>query len=401
MVSSKKNRREQILKAAEEVMSLKGLGGTSIAEIAKTAGITDSIIYRYFKGKEDVLFSIPSERIKVAIDYLNEHLQGIHDPISRLRKMIWFHLFYHDNNRDYARLLLLECRSNRNFYQHEAYQHMRQYARIMFSILEDGVQNKVFRSDVNMHFIRDMIFGTLDWENLCCLAAQEIDNTIPDLNDIMDLILPIITNSRKPPGKELEKKERILKAAEKMFAEKGYNQATITEIAKYAMVSDGTVYEYFENKEDLLFSIHRQRFQEQINETIEMFEIKTPIKKLRHLIHYHFYLNLTERDFLKIFLLNIQFNRQFYSPPMYDLFRRYANVLELILEEGKKDGSFRPDVNNRVFRNLFFGAFTHAALRLFILGQEEKLDKVSNINEITLLLLRAVINNPEVEIRKG
>jgi len=49
----------QILNAAEEVMSEKGLQNSSIAEIAKKAEVTDSLIYNYFKGKEDLLFSIP------------------------------------------------------------------------------------------------------------------------------------------------------------------------------------------------------------------------------------------------------------------------------------------------------------------------------------------------------
>lgn len=400
MVNSKKYRREQILEAAEKIMSLKELGETSISEIAKAAGITDSIIYRYFKGKEDILFSITSVRMKAFLDYLNEHLQGINDPLSRLRKMIWFHLFYNDTHHEYARLLLLECQSNRNFYQHEAYQSMRQYAGIMLSILENGAQDKVFRSDVNMRLIRNMILGTLDWESLSCLAAHEIANTASDLDDIMTFILPIITNSNRPSETELDKPSRIFKAAEKVFAEKGYNQATIMEIAKLANVSEGTIYEYFKNKEDLLFSISEQRFKEYSNEIPEMFEIRNPLKKLRRLIHDYFHLYLTERDFIKIFLLHLQFSRQFYSSSLYDFFRENTGLLELILLEGIKDGSFRPNINVRIFRNLFLGTFTHTALRSFVLGQDEKLDNMINIDEVVLLLLRAVANNQDAEVKK-
>ena len=45
----------KIIDAAEEIMSQKGLEGSSITEIAKKAGVAESLIYNYFKGKEDIL----------------------------------------------------------------------------------------------------------------------------------------------------------------------------------------------------------------------------------------------------------------------------------------------------------------------------------------------------------
>ena len=285
------NRIEQILDAAEEIMSEMGLENSSIAEIAKRAGVTDSLIYNYFQGKEDLLFSIPGRRMKEVLKNLSEQLQGIPDPISRLSKMIWFHLYFNDTYRGYARLLLLECRSNRNFYHHKAYESIRQYAGIMLGILEDGVKKQIFREDVSMRIMRDIIFGVLDWENLNCLASQEINETVPDLEDILDLILPMITI--RESHIELDKATRIIRAAENVFAEKGYIQATISEIARLANVSEGTIYEYFKNKEDLLLSIPEQRFKEHIEALKEIFEIKTPLRKLRRLIRYHFYLYLT------------------------------------------------------------------------------------------------------------
>jgi len=385
------NRIEQILDAAEEIMSEMGLENSSIAEIAKRAGVTDSLIYNYFQGKEDLLFSIPGRRMKEVLKNLSEQLQGIPDPISRLSKMIWFHLYFNDTYRGYARLLLLECRSNRNFYHHKAYESIRQYAGIMLGILEDGVKKQIFREDVSMRIMRDIIFGVLDWENLNCLASQEINETVPDLEDILDLILPMITI--RESHIELDKATRIIRAAENVFAEKGYIQATISEIARLANVSEGTIYEYFKNKEDLLLSIPEQRFKEHIEALKEIFEIKTPLRKLRRLIRYHFYLYLTEPSFLKVFLLHVQLSQRFYGSHVYQTFRRYTSIIEGILEEGKKNGSIRINVNNRVFRNLFLGAFSHMALRWLILGQEKETDKMREIDEVVVLLCRAVANN--------
>ena len=52
------------------------------------------------------------------------------------------------------------------------------------------------------------------------------------------------------------RREQILKAAVKVFGERGYYQATITDVANEAGVAHGTVYLYFHNKAEILQSLH-------------------------------------------------------------------------------------------------------------------------------------------------
>lgn len=58
--------------------------------------------------------------------------------------------------------------------------------------------------------------------------------------------------------KYLPKKELILKAASKIFADKGFYDARIDEIAKEAGVGKGTVYEYFKSKGELFYQVHQE-----------------------------------------------------------------------------------------------------------------------------------------------
>jgi len=246
-----------------------------------------------------------------------------------------------------------------------------------------------------MRLVRDMIFGVLDWENLSCLAAQEIKETVPDLEGILTLILPMI--NVKESHMELDKPTRILSSAESVFAEKGYAQATISEIAKSANVSEGTIYEYFENKEDLLLSVPEKKFQEHVRALEEIFELKTPLRKLRRFIRYHFYLYMTDPNFVKVFLLHIQLSQRFYKSPVYKTFQQYTKIIEDVLEEGKRAGSIRSEVNTRVFKNLFLGTFSHMALRWLILAEETATDKMKEIDEAVLLLCRAVASTSKDE----
>jgi TetR/AcrR family fatty acid metabolism transcriptional regulator len=381
------DKKARILAAAEEIMSQKGLADSTISEIAYKAGVADSVIYQYFKGKEELLFSIPAERMKEVLDLLDEQLQGIRDPESRLRKMIWFHLRYNDTHPGYSRILLLECRSSTAFYKTPAYQLIREYAKVLSSILKSGVEDGSFRPDLDIRLMRDIVLGTLDWETISCLASGEIEESVPDLEDIMVLVHAMIAPRQES---EINKADRILSAAEKVFAAKGFPKATISEIAKSARVAEGTVYEYFANKEDLLLSIPVKRFGRYLDELPETFHIRNPLRKLRRFIRYHFSLFLTEREFLKVFLLQIQLNKRFYGSKAFETFRNYFRAVEEIIEEGKIKGSFHSEASPRIFRNMFLGTFSHLALRWIILGKGTETDKMQELNQVTDLLSMAV-----------
>src|SRR5678815_5268820 len=64
-----------------------------------------------------------------------------------------------------------------------------------------------------------------------------------------------------------DKRERILAAAERIFARHGFFAARVSEIAKEAGVADGTIYLYFKSKDDLLISLFEQRMT-QVNEAL-------------------------------------------------------------------------------------------------------------------------------------
>jgi len=383
------DKRAKILASAEEIMSEKRLADSTISEIAAKAGVADSVIYQFFKSKEDLLFAVPGERMKEVLFLLGEHLQGIRDAESRLSKMIWFHLRDIDTHPGYGRILLLDCRSSPAFYQTPAYQLVKQYSDVMYDILQKGIEDGSFRSDLNIKVARDIILGTLDMEVISSLTLGEIPEGAPDHEDIMSLVHAMVTSSARPI---YSKSDRILRAAEQVLAEKGFSRAKISEIAKIAGISEATVYEYFENKEDVFLSIPQRRFQENLDELSETFHIKHPVSKLKRFTKYYFFLLLTEQNFLKVFLLQLQLNKRFYSSKAFESFRRYFRVVEDIIEEGKSAGYFRADVNPRVFRNMFFGAFSHLALRWIMFQNGKEPDKIQEIKHTANLFCSSVMN---------
>jgi len=379
-------KKQHILDNAVKIMSQKGKDST-MAEIASASGITDSVIYHHFKNKEDLLCYAAGEHLKTGLKELRHQLRGIRDPISRLSKFIWFQLFYHDTNPQYANFTIFECRSKKNFFQHEVFEYFRQWTRLLREILEDGVRERLFPENLHVFVFRDMILGLIDIENIMFFTGHSNKQAQTDLDGILDLLLPILAT---PPCKKSGKSKLILEAAEIMFAKKGYDKATMSEISGTANVAEGTLYDYFKNKEDLLHSVFQYRFGEHIDSLDELFEIKTPLRKLKRFMRYHFSIYLNQPSFAKTFILNGIFNRRFYQSPAYADFQKYMDTLDNILEQGKKEGQVRSSVSNRIFKNFFIGSFSHLVLRWLFLEQDSQIDKTSEINEVIELLVKAV-----------
>jgi TetR/AcrR family fatty acid metabolism transcriptional regulator len=385
------NKSEEILAAAEEIMSQKGMAETSISEIARKAGVVDSVIYHFFKNKEDLLFSIPGRRLIDVLKLLEEHLQGITDPFSRLGKMVWFHLHYNYTHQWYARLLLFECRSSKGFYSSPAYQLIRKYSRILQNILDEGRQSGAFRTDVGKWLMRDVILGALDMETIGFLTDDESQNDPPDFESLFDLCQAMVAPRPAAVPARGRRADAIINAAIEMFAVKGFAKTKISDIAKKANLADATIYEYFAGKEDLLFSIAAQRIPQYLKAASDAFEIRSPVRRLRRLIKYHFSSFLAERNFLKVFLLEMQLNARFYSSKAFSEYRKYYAFIEELVEQGQKAGFFRERVKPSMLRKMFLGAFNHLALRWLILEDDAETDKMEEIDQVTELLLSAVM----------
>src|SRR5205085_7214819 len=60
----------------------------------------------------------------------------------------------------------------------------------------------------------------------------------------------------------MDKRERILSAAERIFARHGFFSAKVSDVAKEAGIADGTIYLYFKSKDDLLISLFERRMRQ-------------------------------------------------------------------------------------------------------------------------------------------
>jgi TetR/AcrR family transcriptional regulator, fatty acid metabolism regulator protein len=161
-MSKKIIRKESIIQAAIEVFSKKDFQTASISEIAQRAGVADGTIYQYFKNKEDLFFSIPIEKTKEFRGQLELHLEGISGAFNKIRKFVWYFLYFFKTNPEYGRILLLEMRVSKSFVKTETYDFLKQSVGQVMGIILEGQNEGVIRQDTDIYILRHLILGILE-----------------------------------------------------------------------------------------------------------------------------------------------------------------------------------------------------------------------------------------------
>jgi len=161
-MSRKINRRASIVQAAIEVFGKKGFKTASISEIAQKAGIANGTIYQYFGSKEDLFFSIPIEKTNEFRSQLELHLEGISGAFNKIRKFVWYFLYFFKANPEYGRILMLEMRVSKSFVKTETYGFLKQSVSQVMNILSEGQSEGVIRQDVDLYILRHLVLGTLE-----------------------------------------------------------------------------------------------------------------------------------------------------------------------------------------------------------------------------------------------
>lgn len=190
-----------------------------------------------------------------------------------------------------------------------------------------------------------------------------------------------------------EKYHIILEAAIKVFAEHGFFQSTVAQIARKAGVADGTIYLYFENKEDILhqfFAYKTRQIFDQFQKEVDKAE--TAEEKLRNLVVSH----LKEfQDNMEMAIVFQAETRQIQQSDhilghIRDISRKYRELIGEIIEEGQNEGRMRKDLYIGLVKTYITGAIEEV-INSWVLAKG-KYDLVSMADPLVDLYLRGIGN---------
>ncbi len=185
-----------ILEGALKVFGEKGFEETTIVAISKAANISEATLYEYFSSKEEVLFSIPELYTQREFDRITEISKYIPDAKGKLRLIIQAYLEFFENNRLYSSVVLLTLKGNRRFLNSKAYEVVRNSARSIIDAYKLGVEEGVFRDDLDPYLVRNLVLGFIEHLTIQWLLIDRPEK-ISDYKDIIfDMVIRAIEKEK-------------------------------------------------------------------------------------------------------------------------------------------------------------------------------------------------------------
>ena len=195
-----------------------------------------------------------------------------------------------------------------------------------------------------------------------------------------------------------DKKNRIVKAAVTVFAQKGYASATIADIASGAEIGKGTIYEYFASKEDLFFAVFewfKMRTEDAARVNIAVLGGSAAIR-LEALSDSLMCLWPEIKD---VFRLTMEFWAASSSPQMQDRFKanfrntyqEFRNIVKSLIQEGIERGEFRPGINPESVAAALVGTWDALFLQAWF---EDDFDPVTIARDFLSVLINGLSRRP-------
>jgi TetR/AcrR family fatty acid metabolism transcriptional regulator len=187
-----------------------------------------------------------------------------------------------------------------------------------------------------------------------------------------------------------DKRARILDAAVRVFARKGFHATRVSEVAKAAGVADGTIYLYFKSKDALLVSLfehHVERLLAFLQK--ELPHAPTSTAKLKRIVEIQLGLLEGERDLAQVITIILRQSTKLMKEYAAPKFMAYLDAIARVVAEGQAVGELRKDVSPHLAARAIFGALDGIAMT-WALGKAERGGLLRAAGQLAEIILRGM-----------
>jgi TetR/AcrR family transcriptional regulator, fatty acid metabolism regulator protein len=197
-------------------------------------------------------------------------------------------------------------------------------------------------------------------------------------------------------NKNKEKYLRIIAAATRVFARRGFYQARVLEIAGEAGVADGTIYLYFENKDDILISLFEEQMKVVLlNMKEQVAAAEDPAEKIERFALCHLKLIEQNKDMAEIIQVELRQSSKFMKSYKNDQFAEYLELIADIIRKGQEEGLFKKNLIPDLAKRALFGALDELS-RYWVLSTRRKYDIETAAKQISETFLYGLVDNPGI-----
>jgi TetR/AcrR family fatty acid metabolism transcriptional regulator len=151
-----------IIEAAVRVFARKGYYNSRVSDIAREAGVAAGTIYLYFRTKDEILVTLFREKMARFVATVRKAIAREPDPTARLRRLVHLHFELLEENPALAEVVQVELRQGQKFFRGAAASEVSAYFALIGSVLEEGVAQGRFRSDLPVKVATKTLFGAMD-----------------------------------------------------------------------------------------------------------------------------------------------------------------------------------------------------------------------------------------------
>ncbi len=180
--------KKRIIESAKKLFAEQGYQKTTVMDISRQAGLSEAALYDYFKGKEDLLLTIPDLWVAELIGGLEEQLFGINGAFNKLRKYLWWYLKRVEASPLDAKIVYLFLKTNANFMKTDVYANVRAFYGYLIDIFEEGKRSGEMKSELNPYIARDIFVGTMDHIVTRWLLKDRSYPLFENLEELFDLM---------------------------------------------------------------------------------------------------------------------------------------------------------------------------------------------------------------------
>lgn len=195
----------------------------------------------------------------------------------------------------------------------------------------------------------------------------------------------------RQPAATSDKRELILNAATKVFAQNGFFNSQVADVARVAGVAAGTVYLYFQSKDDILVSIFERSMHTVLAECrAETDGISDPARRLRRIAHLHLERLGRDKDLAVVFQVELRQSVKFMERFSETFLQDYFKMIRQAIAEGQQSGAFRKTISATTATKIFFGALDEMATNWVL--SRRKYDLAAEADAVADLFLNGVAN---------
>jgi TetR/AcrR family fatty acid metabolism transcriptional regulator len=183
------DKHEAILRAATAVFARRGFFNAQVADVARAASVAAGTVYLYFRSKDDLLVSIFERAMREGITEGRAALEGITDPVERLRRIARVHLERVGRDRDLAVVTQVELRQSTKFMEQFSNTELREYLGVIRDVIADGQRRGMFRAGISPTLAAKFLFGALDEMATNWILSRRRYDLAADADAVVDLFL--------------------------------------------------------------------------------------------------------------------------------------------------------------------------------------------------------------------